>query len=465
MATTGFWPVKSRLKEVIDYADNPDKTTERKYLDDDLAAALEYAESDSKTDRKMHVSGINCLTEKAYEQMTATKQRYGKLGGNVAYHGFQSFRTGEVTPEEAHQIGIETARRMWGLNYEIVVTTHLNTDNLHNHMVVNSVSFRTGRKFENHISDHYKLREISDAICREHGKSVLENSSFYGGEKSAYWVHKNGGMTHREILKADIEECLKYSKTAYDFENRLMSLGYEFKRKGAQYAHTSVTAKGWKRPIRLDSLGYTDEVLNSRLEKNREDRYFFVLQNEHPRYRARQLPLLQLEKQLEKEIQYSHDTAVVLVDIVFLIILQMLNLARDNTAREKGYQPLSPSIRMELSKLNQIQNEYKLLAENNIHSAEELVSFMGEKQETIAVLEKEQQAIRNKNRRPKSDEERSSLNAQARAISAKLKPLRKELATAKSITERYPHLQELLQTERAMETRTLNKIRERNLER
>ena len=90
---------------------------------------------------------------------------------------------------------------------------------------------------------------------------------------------------------------------------------------------------------------------------------------------------------------------------------------------------------------------------------------MGEKHETIAVLEKERQAIRNKNRRPKSDEERSSLNAQARAISAKLKPLRKELATAKSITERYPHLQELLQTERAMETRTLNKIRERNLER
>ena len=83
MATTGFWPVKSRLKEVIDYADNPDKTTEREYLDDDLAAALAYAENDNKTDRKMFVTGINCLTEKAYEQMSATKQRYGKFSGNV----------------------------------------------------------------------------------------------------------------------------------------------------------------------------------------------------------------------------------------------------------------------------------------------------------------------------------------------------------------------------------------------
>ena len=97
--------------------------------------------------------------------MMTTKRRFGKLGGNVAYHGFQSFATGEVTPEEAHSIGMETARRIWGGEYEIVVTTHLNTDNLHNHIIVNSVSFKTGRKFENHISDHHRLREISDEIC------------------------------------------------------------------------------------------------------------------------------------------------------------------------------------------------------------------------------------------------------------------------------------------------------------
>ena len=143
MATTGFWLVKSRLKEVVDYARNPDKTTDKKFLDEDLYNALCYAENDDKTDQKMYVTAINCPTKRAYQSMVATKKRYGKLGGNVAYHGFQSFKTGEVTPEQAHQIGLETARRMWGNEYEIVVTTHLNTDNLHNHIVVNSVSFRT----------------------------------------------------------------------------------------------------------------------------------------------------------------------------------------------------------------------------------------------------------------------------------------------------------------------------------
>ena len=76
-----------------------------------------------KTDKKMYVSAINCPKQLAYETMMDTKRRYGKLGGNVAYHGYQSFKTGEVTPQEAHTIGMETARRMWGDDYEIVVTT------------------------------------------------------------------------------------------------------------------------------------------------------------------------------------------------------------------------------------------------------------------------------------------------------------------------------------------------------
>ena len=121
MATTGFWPVKSRLKEVIDYAENPDKTIDKKYVDSDLYAALQYAADDNKTDKRMYVSGINCNAKRAYERMTVTKKRFGKTGGNVAYHGYQSFQSGEVTPEEAHKIGMETARRMWGKSYEMLL--------------------------------------------------------------------------------------------------------------------------------------------------------------------------------------------------------------------------------------------------------------------------------------------------------------------------------------------------------
>ncbi len=110
MATTGFWAVKDRLKEVIDYAENPDKTIDKKYVDSDLYTALQYVSDDKKTDKRMYVSGINCNAKRAYERMTATKKRFGKTGGNVAYHGYQSFQTGEATPEEAHKIGMENRK-------------------------------------------------------------------------------------------------------------------------------------------------------------------------------------------------------------------------------------------------------------------------------------------------------------------------------------------------------------------
>ena len=104
MATTGFWPVKGRLKDVINYAQNPDKTTDRRFLDDDLAATLNYVENSDKTDQTMYVSGINCTKKRAYEQMMTTKRRFGKLGGNVAYHGYQSFQAGEVTPDTERKL-------------------------------------------------------------------------------------------------------------------------------------------------------------------------------------------------------------------------------------------------------------------------------------------------------------------------------------------------------------------------
>lgn len=193
MAVTGFWPVFKNLKATLDYADNPDKTTAPEYLDEDLYAALRYAENDDKTDRKMFVGGINCLAQNAYAEMIAVQRRFGLRGKVVGYHGIQSFREGEVTPEQAFAIGKETARRMWGDRYQVLVTVHLNTDNVHCHFVVNPVSFKDGAKFKNKIGDHKELRKISDEICREHELSVLGNSDFYSkGKKKEYWVHKAG---------------------------------------------------------------------------------------------------------------------------------------------------------------------------------------------------------------------------------------------------------------------------------
>ena len=443
MATTGFWPVKGRLKDVINYAQNPDKTTDRKFLDDDLAATLNYVENSSKTDQTMYVSGINCTKKRAYEQMMTTKRRFGKLGGNVAYHGYQSFQSGEVTPEEAHRIGIETARRMWSDDYEIVVTTHLNTANIHNHIVVNSVSFRTGRKFENHISDHYKLREISDEVCREYGKSILENAPFYGGDK-AYWIRKSGQLTHKDLLRKDVDEALANTCNPVDFEVYLRSLGYMFVR-SFKYEHPSVIAPDWQKPVRISSLGkdYSRQAILTRLRTQHEDRYFMDFYT--PRPVVRRTPLILVIRNYEKE--HTPD----LITSLFELIITIAKICTGSNIKKADYRPLSPEMRAEIINLDRTLEEYHFLCDQFINSAEDFVECKTEIVGKIESYEAERQHIRNQIRRAKTPEEDNSLKEQCREITKKLTPLRKQLIICGRIENKVPRLQALIEQEKQLE--------------
>ena len=459
MATTGFWPVKGRLKDVIDYAENPDKTIDRKYLDVDLYRTLEYAANAEKTDQRMYVTALNCPLETACQSMIETKKRFGKLKGNVAYHGYQSFRPGELTPETCHEIGIETARRMWP-DYEVVVTTHLNTDSLHNHFIVNSVSYKTGEKFQNKIRDHVRLREVSDELCLNYELSVLNKSKIYQSEKGAYWVRKSGKLTHRDILKQDVEECLAYVFRMEDFLQRLRQKGYTIVR-GDSYDHISVKAPDWSRAIRLDSVGYPVSKIQSILRDHFDDNHFLVVYNSHLPPKRRTLPLLSLERQLDYNITHARETGTVLLDLVFYLVLRLLGLTQNEEARRQNIQPLSPSMRMELAKLDQLIEEQKLLTEKGIHSVQELSAFQTETEGKIKGLEAERQHWRNQLRRPKPPELTKAYKQKIEQATEEMKPLRKELAVANRIEHRWEHLLSLLEEEHALEIKDVQKERQR----
>ena len=453
MATTGFWPVKGSLKDVVNYADNPDKTTNPKYLDKDLANALKYVENDSKTDMKMFVSGINCPAVRAYKQMIATKHRYGKLGGNVAYHGYQSFKSGEVTPEEAHKIGIETAKRMWGENYEIVVTTHLNTENIHNHFVINSVSFKTGKKFENHISDHIRLRELSDEVCKEFNKSVIENAKFYNGNKKTYWLHKQGKKTHRDILRDDVDFAVKAAGNLMEFERIMINMEYSFNR-NIMSAHPSVIAKGWQRPVRIDSLGeeYSTEGLVKRIADNKIFVSSFAKSERVHKTKPKHTPLAELEYHLQR-VKYM-DT----LEAIFYLLLELLKPSNQTL----DYQPpLSPAMRQEIRNFEQYQKQFRLLHDEKINTAQELETFISKISKQIEELEDERSKTDNKRRRAKTNEDKEVYKAEMRNISVQIKLLRDKLKIAKAALDSVPKVQRLLDIERDMENKILHKERSR----
>ena len=178
MAVTKIWTIKDSLQRVLDYAANPDKT---EY--DALAQTLHYAENDAKTklnESAQLVTGIHCRADHAWEDMRAVQERFGKTDGVVALHAYQSFREGEVTPEQCHEIGVALARKVWGRRFQVLVATHMNTDNLHNHFVINSVSYVDGKKYEQRRSQYAEFRAASDKLCREYGLSVVEQPKAKG---------------------------------------------------------------------------------------------------------------------------------------------------------------------------------------------------------------------------------------------------------------------------------------------
>ena len=173
MAATSLWHIEGRLKDLINYVENPEKTAPNEALQD-FFDVFSYVRNPKKTNDGEYVTAINCLKETALQQMILTKKQYQKSGGYIAWHGYQSFKPDEVTPEQCHEIGLKLAREMWGDKYQIIVTTHLDKDHLHNHFCFNSVSFLDGRKYNYSKSEQKRLREVSDRLCLEYGLSVIE---------------------------------------------------------------------------------------------------------------------------------------------------------------------------------------------------------------------------------------------------------------------------------------------------
>ena len=177
IATTGIWKIEKRLDNVIDYTTNIEKTINSDYGKDsyyDLHNVIDYVEADYKTEKQFYVSGVNCNPKTALEEMTITKEQYGKAGGILGFHAFQSFAEREVTPEQCHAIGVRLAEEMWGDRFEVVVSTHLNTNHYHNHFVINSVSFKDVKEIKVDENEVMTLKEVK-ALKKEMARIKEEN--------------------------------------------------------------------------------------------------------------------------------------------------------------------------------------------------------------------------------------------------------------------------------------------------
>ena len=247
MAVTSLWRIKGWLGGVVIYMENPQKTTNpaavsAESLDDVIRYAVnqvkttlpqgktEELEDESLPGKQRLVSGVNCLPDTARFEMMAVKKRFGKEDGTVAYHGYQSFAPGEATPEIAHEIGVRLAKQLWGEKYQVLVATHLDkASHIHNHFLINTVSFLDGKKFYRSSKDYYDMRTASDALCREYGLSIVEKPKRPGQSYAQWKARQEGKPAGRSLIQADVDEAILAALTDKHFFQLLREKGYEIK--------------------------------------------------------------------------------------------------------------------------------------------------------------------------------------------------------------------------------------------
>ena len=239
MAVTKTYPIKSTLKAAIDYICNPDKT-----------------------DGKLLVSSFGCSAETADIEFAWTRRHAIDKGTNLGRHLIQAFEPGEVTPEEAHRIGMELAREVLGGKYEFVLTTHIDKNHVHNHLIFNAVSFQDHKHYHSNKRSYHFIHRTSDRICKEHGLSVIVPGQEKGKSYVEHQAVRNG-TSYKVKLKSAIDRLLPTCTDLEDLLRRLQEEGYEIRRG----KYISCRASNQERFTRLKTLGvdYTEEALVAKI--------------------------------------------------------------------------------------------------------------------------------------------------------------------------------------------------------
>ena len=266
MAVTKIWKITNNLGKVINYSENG-KKTRRSSLDD----TLDYAMNKDKTEKQFFVTGINCDARIASDEMNLVKLQYNKTDGIQGFHGYQSFEETKeetnLTPEIAHEIGVKLANQLWGDRFQVVVTTHLNTGHLHNHFVINSVSFKDGKRFYDNKSSYGYMRHESDELCKEYGLKTREEKPTKAGINydNFYKNYERIYNTEASRAKRDLDFAIRQAFSYKEFINIMNKMDYEVTER---YEKLSIRHKNYKRNIRIERRfgdDYTIENIKKRI--------------------------------------------------------------------------------------------------------------------------------------------------------------------------------------------------------
>lgn len=424
--------IRSRLDRCLDYVQDDGKT--------DLGDAVDYICNPVKAGFQ---TAINCTLDKSFLQMQETKRRWDKHGGILGYHIIHSYAPGEVTPEQAHEAGVEFARRLLGDKYEAVVCTHTDRDHLHCHIVFNSVSFLDGRKYRSDFKSYFHdLRDTSNAVSREYGFSVIDSDG-KGKHYSEWNAERSGKTTVRDLIRRDIDAALDGSLSYDMLLESLRRQGYTIKR-SPKVKHTAIRPPGGQRFVRLDSLGdgYTELDLMQRLNEQRyEPAPTALVFSAQKRYTVHRRP------RCYPPVKRGSFRAL------YLYYLYLLS------PRKKRPQKVPFETRAEIRRAKQYRQQFMLLQKYRVDTNAELDMLSDALSNEMQILVDQRKELCALRREQPSEQ----LDADIDALTAQLRPLRRELRICGKIAEYAPRMLRQIKesTQTKNETRAPEKVPER----
>ena len=363
----------------------------------------------------------------------------------MAFHGYQSFAPGECTPAMAHEIGVKLAEELWGSRFQVIVATHLDkAHHLHNHFVVNSVSFADGLRYHRSNQDYRDMRNASDRLCREYGLSVIENPKQKAKHYGEWRAEKEGKPTYLGMIKADVDEAIAKARTEKQFFHYLKEKGYSIK----FGKDVTVRAEGRERGMKLArNLGeeYTLDsirrrILTQKIEKPAPP----AMLPEKKTY------VIKVHGNIQKARKIGGLRGLYLHYCYLLGILP------------KNRPPKSPKqvhmmFREDLIKLDKISKETRLLCHYRIDTTEQLFSLKEELQGKMAELANKRKHLRYQSRSVKDGEKLSEVKTEISALTKQIGELRKEVGLCDGIAARSGAMKEKLET-----VRQENSVEEKN---
>ena len=448
MAVTKIWAVIKRVDHVVDYATNKEKTKIKMSPNGmyarDLKDVIDYARNSDKTEEEYFVTGINCEPQSAYEEMQDTKMYYKKNDKILAFHGYQSFAPGETTPEIAHKIGVELAHEIWGDRFQVVVTTHLNTKCLHNHFVINSVSFKDGYKYYDNHTSYSRIRHMSDELCKEYGLSVIEEKPTKKTHLNYANFYEKSKYTNNYEIKAkrDLDLAIRQAYSYNDFEYLMKKLDYEIIYRANKI---SLRHKNYNRNIRIERrLGedYSIENIKRRILEEESVRVPFI----EDYYRKVKYPFAKRHKRAKAK-------GFVALYLHYCYLLKVFP--------DIPQQKLPISIRADVARMNELSEEAKLLSNHKIKNIEDLKEFYNETYFKISTLESDRKRLWEKRRLSKDDNEKIEIAKDIAVLNSQIENLRKEVQLAKDIERRIPKIEDNLEELDYQEEQEKNKENEK----